>query len=176
MDILSFHSIDHIAGIINIAGATYISDRLLPELGSSFAFECIQGLMFSSSVDTFQKAAGDFIDGCCRTLPYDVRQRCLGSIMTQPQGAMRRSFTRPQDQGIFEETGKTSLPCLVIYGDKDELVLVGRLPGAYRSWKNVTIEVVEGGSHVPWSETDKPAAKSFNEKMLRWINRIICSS
>lgn len=167
---------DYVAGIINIAGATHISDDLLDRLGSPLVLDHIQRMMISPSVDDFQRGAINFIEACCRTLPYEVRQLCLGSIMTQPRSAMIRSFTRKQDQSVFEGLGNTLIPCLVIYGDEDELVMVDRLAGYYRHWKDVTVEAVKGGSHVPWSKTDEQAAGLFTEKMLRWIQCVMGST
>lgn len=60
----------------------------------------------------------------------------------------------------------TGLPCLVIYGDeeKDELVSVDKLLGYRKNWGNVTVESIEGGSHMPWSRTGERVAASFKEK------------
>ncbi|KAF9447126.1 alpha/beta-hydrolase [Macrolepiota fuliginosa MF-IS2] len=175
IDILSFYPMDYVLGIINIAGITYIDDTLLDRLGTPAVCEWIQQMTASPNVEDFQAGAVSFIDGCCQTLSYGVRQTCLGNIMAQPRYAMLRSLTRKQNVETFGNVGRAVLPCLVIYGDQDELVLVHKLPGYYRDWKNVTLEVVEGGSHIPWSKSVERPAASFKEKMLRWVDSIMKS-
>ncbi|KXN92506.1 AB hydrolase superfamily protein YdjP [Leucoagaricus sp. SymC.cos] len=175
MDILSFHHFNYLAGIINIAGVTYLYDTFLQDLGTPLANHLVAQVSQSKTVEEYQQGAIDFIDACCRALPYEVRQRCLGSIMTQPRKALVRSVTREQNPGVFHEVGNLPTPCLLIYGEKDEF-LNERLPECYREWRNFSVEVVEGGSHVPWSKTDERAAKMFSEKMLRWMKGVMKSA
>lgn len=173
MDILSFHPIQYVAGIINIAGATFIDDTLLDQLATPKGREYINRMAVLPNVEDFQTGAADFIDGCCRTLSYEMRQMCLGIIMTQPRAAMIRSLTRKQKTETFGAVGKTMLPCLLIYGDKDELVEVERLPERYKEWRNVTVEAIEGGSHIPWCKADECVAALFNQKIWRWIDFVM---
>ncbi|KAJ3562281.1 hypothetical protein NP233_g9676 [Leucocoprinus birnbaumii] len=174
MDILSFHPVDYVSGIINIAGAPYVSPDMLLNIGTPFVSELIERMTQGPTVEDFQNASEEFIRACCRTLPYEVRRKCLGSIMTQPRSMMVRSVkTREQDLSTFERVGRTRVPCLVIYGEEDELVLVRKLPGYYWGWRNAKVEVLKGGSHMPWSKTDRAVGDEFCERMLEWIEGVV---
>ncbi|KAF5350001.1 hypothetical protein D9756_009054 [Leucocoprinus leucothites] len=72
MDILSYHPIDYVAGIVNIAGATYIYEEMATQLGTPLVLHLIHQIMLAPTVEEFQEAAAEFIDGCCRTLPYEL--------------------------------------------------------------------------------------------------------
>ncbi|KAF9447133.1 alpha/beta-hydrolase [Macrolepiota fuliginosa MF-IS2] len=173
VDILSAYPVDYLRGIINISGITYIDDTVLDRFGTPGSLEWIGQMAGSPNVEEFQAGAVNFIDGCCRTLPYEVRRACLGNIMTQPQSIILRSLTRKQNVETFGNVGRTMLPCLVIYGDSDELIAVHKLPEYHKEWRNVTVEVVEGGSHVPWSKTAERPAALFKEKALRWVDSVM---
>jgi pimeloyl-ACP methyl ester carboxylesterase len=175
LDILALHPVNYIAGIINIAGATFLDDTQLERLTTPEGREYINRMTVLPTVEDFQSGAQDFVDACCRTLPYEVRERCLGKIMALPRGCMVRSITRKQRVETFEAVGKTMLPCLVIFGDRDELIVVDELQRQYKEWRNLTVEVVEGGSHVPWTKTQGDIAAVFNEKTLGWIDSVMRS-
>lgn len=175
MDILTLHPVDYVAGVINIAGATFLDDMQLERLATPEGREYISRMTVSPTVEEFQSGVGDFIDACCRTLPYEVREKCFGRIMTLSRRCMIRSLTRKQRVEMFDEVGKTMLPCLLIFGDKDELIVVEELQRQYQAWRNLSVEVVEGGSHVPWTKTQREQAADFSEKTLGWIDSVMRS-
>ncbi|XP_006456536.1 hypothetical protein AGABI2DRAFT_195620 [Agaricus bisporus var. bisporus H97] len=176
LDILTLHPVDYVAGIINIAGATYLDDTQLEKLATPEGRDYIHRMSVLPSVEDFQSGAKDFVDACCRTLPYEVRERCLGNIMIQPRSTMVHSLTRKQRVETFEMVGKTMLPCLLIFGDEDELIMIDELERQYREvWRNLTVEVVKGGCHVPWTKTQRDVAAVFSKKTLAWIDCVMQS-
>ncbi|KDQ22839.1 hypothetical protein PLEOSDRAFT_36899 [Pleurotus ostreatus PC15] len=167
-DILSFHPPSYLAGIIYVAALPYMGP-VMAKVGTPDILGCLPALMQTTDVDAFQNAAISFIDRLSSSMPHNLRQACFGNYMVQPRAVTLRLLTRVQsEEGLLEAGRSGGLPMLAVLPKKDQVVYGAETLKAVDGWKNLHVEELDNGDHMPWLSEEL----AFREAVLRWTNRI----
>ncbi len=89
--------------------------------------------------------------------------------MIQPRAVTLRLLTRVQSEAGLLEAGRSGgLPMLAVVTKKDQVVFGAETLNAVDGWKNLEVEELDNGDHMPWLSEEL----AFREAVLRWTARI----
>ncbi|KAF4588256.1 hypothetical protein EYR38_010223 [Pleurotus pulmonarius] len=171
-DILSFHPPSYLAGIIYVSALPYMGP-VMAKVGTPDILGCLPALMQMTDVDAFQNAAISFIDRLSSSMSHNLRQACLGNYMVQPRAVTLRLLTRVQSEvGLLEAGRNGGLPMLAVISKKDQVVFGEETLKAVDGWKNLHVEELDNGDHMPWLSEEV----AFRDAVLSWAARIFRGS
>ncbi|KAF4583996.1 hypothetical protein EYR40_002494 [Pleurotus pulmonarius] len=171
-DILSFHPPSYLAGIIYVSALPYMGP-VMAKVGTPDILGCLPALMQMTDVDAFQNAAISFIDRLSSSMSHNLRQACLGNYMVQPRAVTLRLLTRVQSEvGLLEAGRNGGLPMLAVISKKDQVVFGEETLKAVDGWKNLHVEELDNGDHMPWLSEEV----AFRDAVLSWTARIFRGS
>ncbi|KAF4565423.1 hypothetical protein EYR36_001994 [Pleurotus pulmonarius] len=167
-----FHPPSYLAGIIYVSALPYMGP-VMAKVGTPDILGCLPALMQMTDVDAFQNAAISFIDRLSSSMSHNLRQACLGNYMVQPRAVTLRLLTRVQSEvGLLEAGRNGGLPMLAVISKKDQVVFGEETLKAVDGWKNLHVEELDNGDHMPWLSEEV----AFRDAVLSWAARIFRGS
>lgn len=166
VDILAYNPISSILGLINIAGLPYMDQDLIGRVGTPEVLSHVPALTQSEDREAFETAAEIFLNMCSPQYPPGLREACLEVVLTQPVPATLWTLRRSHEKEALMDVGrKTNMPLLLLYGDRDAVMIGEELEKALTGWQNMKTIILEGGGHMPWLE----CSDVFREILFRWM-------
>jgi len=166
VDILAYHPISSILGLINIAGLPYMDQDLIGRVGTPEVLSHVPALTQSEDREAFETAAEIFLNMCSPLYPLGLREACLAVVLTQPVPVTLWTLHRSHEKEALMDVGrKTNMPLLLLYGDRDLVMIGEELEKALTGWQNMKTIILEGGGHMPWLE----CSDVFREILFRWM-------